>query len=190
MLYTDAWASMLVYTVATVTFYLLGAAVLGRTGLNPAGKDMIRTLSEMYVPVFGSWASGVFLFGAFAVLYSTFFVTAAGYSRMVADVLGLFGLIAGTEAARLRWIRIISVAWPLGALVVYLFVRAPVAMVLASGIAQAVMLPMLGFAALYFRYRRSDAALRPGRLWDGMLWLSFVGFLIVGFWSLYSTLTG
>lgn len=190
VLYTDAWASMLVYTVATVTFYLLGAAVLGRTGLNPAGKDMIRTLSEMYVPVFGSWASGVFLFGAFAVLYSTFFVTAAGYSRMVADVLGLFGLIAGTEAARLRWIRIISVAWPLGALAVYLFVRAPVAMVLASGIAQAVMLPMLGFAALYFRYRRSDAALRPGRLWDAMLWLSFVGFLIVGFWSLYSTLTG
>ena len=51
----------------------------------------------------------------------------------------------------------------------------------------ALMLPMLGIAALYFRYRRSDAHLQPGKLWDVMLWVSFVGFLIVGVWTLYST---
>jgi hypothetical protein len=28
--------------------------------------------------------------------------------------------------------------------------------------------------------------LQPGRLWDLMLWISFVGFLIAGSWSLYS----
>ncbi|MHC4299703.1 MAG: transmembrane Mn(2+) transporter, partial [Planctomycetota bacterium] len=39
----DAWFSMVVYTFATVAFYLLGAAVLGRTGLNPSGRDMVRT---------------------------------------------------------------------------------------------------------------------------------------------------
>ncbi len=187
VLFTDAWLSMLVYTLATVAFYLLGAAVLGRTGLNPAGRDMVRTLSEMYVPVFGPWAAAVFLFGAVAVLYSTFFVAAAGNSRMVADGLGLFGLTDGSEAARTRWTRRVSVAWPLAALALYLFVRAPVAMVLASGLAQAVMLPMLGLAALYFRYRRSDPALRSGRLWDAMLWLSFLGFLVVAAWSLWST---
>ncbi len=33
----DAWASMVIYTFATVAFYLLGAAVLGRTGLDPEG---------------------------------------------------------------------------------------------------------------------------------------------------------
>lgn len=190
VLHTDAWTSMVVYTFATVAFYLLGAAVLGRTGLNPAGSEMIRTLAEMYVPVFGTWASHVFLFGAFAVLYSTFFVAAAGMSRMVADALGVYGIIDGSEATRFRWTRIISTAWPLVALAVYLFVRAPVAMVLASGIAQAVMLPMLGFAVLFFRYRRCDARLKPSRLWDAMLWLSFGGFLLVGGWSLYSTFWG
>lgn len=188
VLYTDAWLSMAVYTFATVGFYLLGAAVLWRVGLNPEGGSMIRTLAEMYVPVFGPWAHGVFLFGAFAVLYSTFFVAAAGNARMVADGLGLFGLHDGSESTRMRWTRRISTAWPLAALAILLFVRAPVGMVLASGLAQSIMLPMLGIAALYFRYKRADTDLRPGRLWDIMLWLSVAGFFIVGAWSLYSAL--
>jgi Mn2+/Fe2+ NRAMP family transporter len=183
VLYTDAWLSMVVYTFATVAFYLLGAAVLWRVGLNPAGGNMVRTLAEMYVPVFGPWGQVVFLSGAFAVLYSTFFVAAAGNARMVADGLGLFGAHSGTEAERMRWTRGVSVVWPLVALGMLLFFRAPVAMVLASGVAQAVMLPMLGVAVLYFRYRRLDPRLRPGRLWDAFLWLSCVGFLLVGAWA-------
>jgi Mn2+/Fe2+ NRAMP family transporter len=140
----------------------------------------------MYVPVFGAWAQPVFLCGAFAILYSTFFVAAAGNAHMVADALGLFGLTDGSEATRLKWVRRISAIWPLLAAVVYILVRRPTAMVLASGTAQAIMLPMLGAAALYFRYRRSDRNLRPGRLWDGMLWLSLAGFAIIAGWSLVS----
>lgn len=186
VMHIDAWLSMVVYTFATVAFYLLGAAVLGRTGLNPSGKHMIRTLAAMYVPVFGSWAGGVFLSGAFAVLYSTFFVAAAGCSRMVADALGLFGITDGSERARMKWTRIVSAVWPLAAFLLYIGVRAPTAMVLASGIGQAIMLPMLGGAALYFRYRRSDENLRQGRIWDAMLWLSLIGFVVIGGWSLIS----
>ncbi len=180
----DAWFSMVVYTFATVAFYLLGAAVLGRAELNPSGKDMVRTLAAMYVPVFGSWADGVFLSGAFAVLYSTFFVAAAGNARIVADAMVLFGITEDSERARLRWTRIISVTWPIVALLLYISVRAPAKMVLASGTAQAIMLPMLGGAALYFRYRRCDENLRSGRLWDAMLWISFAGFAVIGGWSL------
>jgi Mn2+/Fe2+ NRAMP family transporter len=186
VLHVDAWLSMVVYTFVTVAFYLLGAAVLGRTALNPEGKHMVRTLAAMYVPVFGPWAHKIFLSGAFAVLYSTFFVAAAGNARMAADALGLFGITDGSEQARSRWTRIISTIWPLVALVLYICVRAPAKMVLASGTAQAIMLPMLGAAALYFRYRRSDENLRPGRIWDAMLWLSLAGFAIIGGWSLIS----
>ncbi len=186
VLQLDAWLSMVVYTVATAAFYLLGAAVLFRTGLDPAGSEMIRTLKQMYVPVFGPWARPIFLVGAVAVLYSTFFVAAAGMSRLLADILGLMGLIEGDEETRSRWVRRISTAWPLVAVCLYIAVRAPVAMVLASGTAQAIMLPMLGGAALYFRYRRSQAELRTGRWWDGFLWLSFAGFLVVAAWSIYA----
>ena len=183
VLHVDAWASMVVYTFATAAFYLLGAAVLGRMNLDPEGPDMVRTLSAMYVPVFGSLAPLVFLSGAFAVLYSTFFVAAAGNSRMVADALGLFGLTDGSQAARTIWTRRISAVWPFVALALYVFVRAPAAMIVACGIAQSAMLPLLGGAALYFRYRRSDPDLRPGRIWDVMLWVSFAAFLVVGVWS-------
>jgi len=188
VLHIDAWTSMVIYTFVTVAFYLLGAAVLGRIGLDPAGRDMVRTLAVMYMPVFGSWAYIVFLSGAFAVLYSTFFVAAAGNARMVADALGLLGLTDSSEAMRTEWTRIISAIWPFVAFGLYVCVQAPVAMVLACGIAQSIMLPLLGAAALYFRYKRSDVRLQPGRLWDVMLWLSFAGFLLVGSWSLLSTL--
>ena len=182
----DVWLSMVVYTFATMAFYLLGAAVLWRTALNPAKADMIRTLSQMYVPVFGPSAQIVFLTGAVAVLYSTFFVAAAGNARMVADALGLFGLHDGSETTRAKWTRNICVVWPLLAAVLYTLVRRPTAMVLACGTAQSVMLPMLGAAALYFRYKRSDKNLRSGQLWDVMLWLSLTGFVIIGGWALIS----
>ncbi len=186
VLHVDAWTSMVVYTFATLAFYLLGAAVLGRIGLNPEGRDMVRTLSAMYIPVFGPLGNVVFLAGAFAVLYSTLFVAAAGNARMVADALGLYGLTDGSEAGRVKWTRRISAVWPFVALLLYAFVRAPSAMIVTCGIAQSIMLPLLGAAALYFRYRRSDPDLRPGRLWDAMLWIAFAAFLVVGAWSVFT----
>ena len=105
-------------------------------------------------------------------------------ARMVADGLGLFGIIDNSKQTRLRWTRIVSAVWPILALLLYVGVRAPAKMVLASGMAQAIMLPMLGAAALYFRYRQSDENLRPGKLWDAMLWLSLIGFIIIAGWSL------
>ena len=44
----DAWGAMFVYTFCTIAFYLLGASVLGRSGLVPEGSEMIQTLSSMY----------------------------------------------------------------------------------------------------------------------------------------------
>ena len=113
----DAWASMVVYTAVTIAFYLLGAATLGRLGLLPEGSEMVRTLGAMYAPVFGEWANGAFLVGAFAVLYSTLFVAAAGMARMVVDGLILAGKLPGDPASRATWNRRLSIAWPLVALV-------------------------------------------------------------------------
>jgi hypothetical protein len=63
-------------------------------------------------------------------------------------------------------------------------------MIVACGIAQSVMLPLLGAAALYFRYRRSDPDLRPGRLWAILLWVSFAAFLVIGGWSIFAVFGG
>ena len=180
----DAWGSMIVYTTVTICFYLLGAATLGRLGLRPGGGEMVRTLGAMYAPVFGDWARGVFLIGAFAVLYSTLFVAAAGNARMVVDGLILSGRLPADEASRAIWSKRLSVVWPLAALILALIIREPVGMVLASGIAQAIMLAALGVAVLFFRHRDFDARLTPSRGWDLLLWLSSAGFILIGIWTL------
>ena len=181
----DAWLSMLVYTLVTVFFYMLGAATLGRLGLVPSGNEMVRTLGQMYVPIFGVWIQQVFLFGAFAVLYSTFFVAAAGNSRMVADGLVLAGLLPSDEASRRKAVRVTCVVWVIAALSMAFLFRAPVAMVLASGVAQAVMLGALAVAVLYFRYCDIDQRLAPNRSWDVLLWCSAIGFVVIAGWTIW-----
>ena len=171
-----------------MAFYLLGAATLGRLGLRPAGDEMVRSLGAMYAPVFGDWAMDVFLVGAFAVLYSTLFAAADGNARIAADGLVLAGLVPGDDASRRRWTRRIAIVWPLVALGLALVIREPVGMVLASGIAQAIMLAALAVAVLFFRYCKSDPRLTPSLWWDALLWLSSAGLLVVGGWTIWRKL--
>jgi Mn2+/Fe2+ NRAMP family transporter len=183
----DVWCSMVIYTFATIAFYLLGAAILGRTGLNPSKEEMVRTLAVMYEPVFGKTAPALFLFGAFAVLYSTFFVANASLARIFADVLRVLGLTSTSAESYRRRVRLFSGLLPLVCLLMYVCVRQPALLVLISGLIQAIMLPMLSGAALFFRYRRSDDRISPTKLWDIFLWLSTIGMLITGLWAAYET---
>ena len=85
----DAWVSMLVFTIATVAFYFLGAAVLHPQRIDPKGNDMIPTLSRMYLqPLEGTPLAAIrpftyvgFLLGAWAVLFKTLYVATAANSR-------------------------------------------------------------------------------------------------------------
>ena len=186
VLYWDAWCSMIVYTFATVAFYLLGAAILGRTGLDPAGDEMVRTLGQMYVPVFGKSSEIIFLFGAIAVLYSTFFVATASHARVCADGLRVFALIRDDESSRRRWIRGFCGVLPVLFLVTYAASKTPKLLVLAGGLMGALILPLLGIAALYFRYHRCDRRLQPGKLWDLALWCSCIGLFLAGGYALWA----
>jgi Mn2+/Fe2+ NRAMP family transporter len=182
----DAWCSMVVYTFATLAFYLLGAAILGRIGLQPKGTDMIRTLGVMYEPVFGSVARWIFLFGAFAVLYSTFFVATASLARVVTDATRVMGIGPKTEAGYKRGIQMVCVLFPFMCVAVYCLFSEPVVLVLIGGVMQGVMLPMLAGAAMFFRYKRCDSRLTPGAIWDAFLWLSAMGLLVTGLWTVWS----
>ncbi|MEM9345675.1 MAG: Nramp family divalent metal transporter [Planctomycetota bacterium] len=181
----DAWCSMVVYTFATIAFYLLGAAILGRTGLDPAGDQMVRTLGEMYVPVFGDSAQLIFLFGAFAVLYSTFFVATASHARTLADAMRVFGLSSGGQGSYVFWTRVFCVVLPLLFFASFAFFQAPKQLVLAGGFMGALMLPLLGVTALYGRYYRCDSRLRPGPVWDIFLWVSVSGLFLAGGFAFY-----
>jgi len=185
VMHYDTWCSMVIYTFATMAFYVLGAAVLHPQGLSPAKDGMIQTLASMYSEVFNPWGDEVFLLGAFAVLYSTLFVATAGNSRVAADALGVFRLTSRDQATRDRWIKIFCATLPFMQLVIYVWSSDPVMLVIISGLAQAILLPMLGYAALFFRYRRCDPRIMPGKLWDAFLWLSVGGLLVTGTWGAY-----
>jgi hypothetical protein len=159
-----------------------GAATLGRIHLIPKGVDMIRTLSVMYEPVFGGWTQPVFLFGAFAVLYSTYFVAIAGHARVCSDALRVFGLLRDKGEISTTAVKWFSGVYPFICLAIYLIYAEPATLVLASGAMQAMMLPMLSFAALHFRYRRTDNRIKPSLAWDLCLWVSAIGMLIAGGW--------
>lgn len=184
----DAWLSAAIYTFTTCIFYLLGAAVLGRTGLSPAGTEMIRTLSEIFNPVFGETSQVIFIFGSVAVLYSTFFVSIAGHARTSADAMTVFRFSKGGEKPFRFWTKIFCVLFAMLGFLFYAVLRAPVALVLAGGMMQSTMLPFLGFAALYYRYKHSDPRLPSSRFRDILLWISVAGLLVAGIWAVTSRL--
>ena len=63
--------------------------------------------------------------------------------------------------------------------VFYWFIESPVQMVLAGGLAQAAMLPLIGIAAIYLRHRHVPADIQPAMGTTVMLWIATV--VMVGF---------
>ena len=169
---------MFVYTISTVAFYMLGAAILNRIVLVPEKTDMIRTLGVMYERS-GTPPGGIFLVGAVAVLYSTFFVTNASKARMCTDAMQLFHLRDDTEEARIKWLKIFCAAFPLACFAVYYAIPFPKQLVLAAGVMQAILLPVMACTAIYFRYKMCDPRIQPGWKWD-LMWISGLGMLIAG----------
>ena len=72
---------------------------------------------------------------------------------------------------------------------IYFAVGKPKALIILGGVAQALLLPMIAFAALHFRHKTCDPALRPGRAWDCMLIVCLVLFISIGLYLAFTTVT-
>ncbi|MBI1791310.1 MAG: Nramp family divalent metal transporter [Acidobacteria bacterium] len=175
VMHVDILCSMIIYTIATLAFYLLGAGVLNGMGLIPAAKDMIQVLSKIYTEILGPWSLYLFYLGAIATLYGTIFAATASNSRVFADLCRMLGLFErGDYAARVRYRRrfvVVLTVIPVGLI---LFIQSPVLMVVIGGICQSVMLPIIGAATLHMRYRRMPEAILPARLTTVLLWVSAI----------------
>ncbi len=180
----DAWTSMVVYTTATVAFYLLGAAVLHSKGVPVTDRDLMANLSEMYRESFGAVGYWAYLIGALVVLYSTVFIATASNGRLTADLMQLLGIIrVPTDAQRQRIVRNTCVALPAVYFVLNATLGAPVSLVLVGALAQALMLPLLAGTTLYFLHRRVEPALRPGLRWTACLWISALLMASIGLYQ-------
>ena len=173
-MHVDILCSLVIYTMATVAFYLLGAGVLHRMGVVPAARDTVAVLSQIYTQTLGDWALWVFYRrrrrhalrddlrvhgGALAD---------DGRSRPRARRLST----RRRRARALQWRNRFVVVLATVPVLLYWFFESPVRMVVAGGVAQAMMLPLIGFAAIYMRHTQLPRDLQPALATTVMLWLS------------------
>ncbi|MGI9495213.1 MAG: Nramp family divalent metal transporter [Mariniblastus sp.] len=185
VMYWDAILAMVCYTLMTSMFYLLGAAILHRAGTLPAKGNLIEVLGTMYTQTLGSGAKFVFVIGAVVVLYSTMFAALAAWTRLYADAFGQIGWIDfHNPKSRKKTIGIIACIFPLAWAALYLFFEAPGQLVIIGGVITGVILLLVVFAAMYFRYRRLDSRLSPSKFYDAALWISATAILAVAIMTL------
>ena len=157
----DAVVAMVLYTSATIAFYLLGAAILHRLNVVPKSSEMILTLSRMFTETVGPGALYLFLGGSFCVLFSTIFVSVASNALMTVDFLSLFGVTNFRDnKARIPWFRVFVVIWTSAYILTFILFKSPVTMVIVGGIAQTLMLPVIAFTVVYLRHRHRGFLIR------------------------------
>jgi manganese transport protein len=185
VMYMDAFLSMIVYTVVTAAFFLLGASILYQRGELPEGYQMIETLSRIYTDSVGPAAKNIFLIGSFVVLFSTLFAALAIRTRVFSDLFGVVGWIDFSNMkTRLRTIRILAVVFPVLWTIAFLLIKLPVLMVTIGGIATFVMLFIVVFAGLWFRFKSGKRALGPGKIYKILLIISCLAIFLVGVYGL------
>lgn len=185
----DAALAMVIYTLATVAFYILGARVLYGMGRIPSGYEMVQTLSNMYTGTLGPWAFYLFLLGAFFVLFSTTFSATASNGRVLVDFLQMIKVIRVQDLEEhWRWQRTVVIVLLTTFVILHSFVGEPVFMVILGGTAQACMLPIIGFSTIYLRYKHVDGEIQPGMITDILLWLCSTLMLAFATYTLISRL--
>jgi manganese transport protein len=173
VMHLDIIVSMIIYTIATVAFYLLGAGILHGMGKVPAARDMIPVLSNIYTQTLGEWSLWLFYAGAIFTLYGTIFASTAAHSRLYADMLRLMGAFKADDyARRVRYRNLFIVLLTVIPVTLYFLVQSPVKMVVAGGLAQAMMLPIIGLSTLYLRHRHLPKSIAPSRWVTIGLWIA------------------
>jgi manganese transport protein len=185
----DALLSMVVYTLVTAAFYLLGAAVLFKRGEIPTGFKMIETLSRMYTDSYGIWAKGFFLFGSFVVLFSTLFSALAARTRIFSDLFGQLKWIDFFNLKqRKKTVAISAWVFPVLWIIALVWIKLPVIMVTIGGIVTFFMLLIIVYAGLHFRYKQQQFGLESSKFYDIALWVSCLVIFLVGLYGAISLL--
>jgi Mn2+/Fe2+ NRAMP family transporter len=175
VMHLDILFSLAIYTMATIAFYLLGAAVLHRMGVVPAERDTIKVLSQIYTQTLGEWALWLFYIGAVVTLYGTVFASSAAHSRLFADAVRVAGGFRRDDGeSRLRWRNRFIVLLAVVPALLYWFIESPVQMVVMGGVSQALMLPIIGLSAIYLRHVHIPEDIRPSVGTTVLLWIATI----------------
>ena len=184
VMYLDAIIAMIIYTIVTAAFYLLGAAVLHGSSIVPEGNEVIETLALIYTQSLGPGAKTIYLVGAFFVLFSSVFASLAAWTRVFPDIFGQLGWINFFDFQKRR--KLVSwLAWtiPIIWAIMYFFINLPVIMIVSGGIVGSVLLFVIVFAAIMFRNRRVQF-FPSGILYNTIFVISVLSIISIGVYGL------
>jgi len=188
VMYTDVFLTMIVYTLSTLCFYFLGAAILNQKQIDPDSKQTLSILQEMYTSVINefttgplaSWAATGFIVGAFFVLFSTVLAGAAGGARLLTDALCVMRIIDPADyPARQRAIRVLMcVALVTGTVMYSLFTNPPF-MLMISSLVSVVFYPSLALGTIWLRHKGVDPRIRPSTPTTVFLWICGLALAVI-----------
>ncbi|MEP7268868.1 MAG: divalent metal cation transporter, partial [Saprospiraceae bacterium] len=186
VMYLDAIVAMIIYTMVTAAFYLLGAAILHTRGEVPQGNELIEKIALIYTESLGPGIKSAYLVGAFFVLYSSVFATLAAMTRVFSDGFGVLGWFDFSNILqRRRVVALLAFAFPALWVIMYFAINLPVLMILSGGVVGSIMLILVAYAAIHFKYQRKLEV--KVSLWFNVLfWLSILSIVFVAIYGIYS----
>jgi hypothetical protein len=185
IMYLDAFVAMVVYTIVTAAFYLLGASILYGRELIPQGTDLISTLASIYTEVLGPKARLAYLIGGFFALYSSVFATLAYWTRLFPDIFSQMGWIAKGPESWSKTTSSLAIIFPIIWVLTFLFLKEPGFMVLAGGVVGSVMLLIVVFGGIKFYKKNQNLGLYNGTFAKLMFWLSTLAILLVSAYGIF-----
>uniref|UniRef100_UPI00293726C8 Nramp family divalent metal transporter n=1 Tax=Algoriphagus litoralis TaxID=2202829 RepID=UPI00293726C8 len=185
IMYLDAFLAMLIYTLVTAAFYLLGAAVLHGSETLPDGMELINSLASIYTESLGPGARFGYLIGAFFALYSSVFATLAYWSRLFPDIFVQFGWIrSGDKKSKEKWVKLLAWLLPVVWILTFLFVKLPGFMILSGGVVGSVLLLIVVFGAINFRFKNNRLDFISGWWSEVLFWLSVSSILLISMYGI------
>lgn len=185
----DAWVAWVIYTVSTLAFYILGAAVLHPQNLIPEGSEVMSTLSSIFSSAIGPAGSVLFLIGAGLALYKTVIANVPLQARIVTNALAVFNVFTWTDQRRRDWwMRLIMIILPISWGIIGVAISSPLALVVFGGILNAVYLIGVAISTVYLSRHQTDPLVKGGTFMTMMMWISALTITLVGAVGLYTTL--
>ena len=185
VLQADVWATLIILTLATVPFYILGAGVLHATGAQPEGLETIAVLAGMFTGTLGDWSLILFALGAFCILFSTTLSGVGAGGRVFPDYIIEFGFISRTKIRRVLWTRGYVIVIPIIAFFLDLGFQNPIILVMISASFAAITLPIQSGATLWLQRNRMDQRIQPNVVMKTALWATFVFQLLMSLFVIW-----
>jgi len=176
---TDTMVATALAVVLTIAYYIMGASILHKLEVLPAGLDVVKDISNIFTATYGRWAYWLFMFGGFCTLFSTLVVFGGSWGRMWADFTASTGFIDWNDAKlRFRWVRIWQCIFLVACLLGAWGFKTPVKMIIFGASINGLMLPLFAIAMMILA-RRVDKQIAFN--WLSSLMLTITTIIAVGY---------